>query len=233
MLLPRASVDPSLFQKGEEPIFEARIIDAACQIEQAHDELKKHEVPDKGAQTMAMYNELRETEWRDPDDYSDEDLLEQVFGDKLEDVLGYVTSTPDKRISEDQGVMPSELEEVAAAKEQAEIKLVDITCGYQRYLEKNMVAAGMDAEGACDGAWTATWRRLQSVLSSEGTLLAEVASFYDEVARNTFGNDYQPMEEGRGEIVSRDVCARTFYEVMSKHVPRAIIGRARDEWTGY
>lgn len=232
MLLPIGVVDPSLFQKGEEMMFEASIIDAAWELEQASDELKRREVPDHGAQTMAMFNELKD-QMRDPDDYSGEDVLEQVFGGELEDVLSYITGGSAQRINDQGEVIPPEEDEIAAAKEQAGVKLVDLTCGYQSYLEDNMIAAGMDDEGAREDAWLITWRRLQTVLSTEGTLLAEVASFYDQVARDTFGNDYQPIQEDRGEVVNRDVCARTFYKVMRNHVPRAIVGRARDEWTGY
>jgi hypothetical protein len=232
MLMPKSVVDPSIFQKGEEMMFEASIINAAWELEQAHEELKRREVPDQGAQTMAMYNELKE-EMKEPDDYSGEDVLEQVFGDELESMLGYITAQPVKRINDQGEILPSEEQEITAAKERAGIKLVDLTCGYQHYIETSMIAVGMDVGGAHEDAWAATWRRLHTMLSGEGTLLAEVVGYYDEVARDTFGNHYQPMEENRGEVVNRDVCASTFYKVMGKHIPRAIIGRARDEWTGY
>lgn len=57
--------------------------------------------------------------------------------------------------------------------------------------------------------------------------------FFDGVMREEFGERFKHMEEDRGPAVQANVCARTFYAIMQDHVPRAIIGANRDEWTGY
>lgn len=107
--------------------------------------------------------------------------------------------------------------------------------GYQMHMEENLRPVfGDDEEEIANASWAAAWQKIRDTLHPVGkTYLAEVADFFDSLIRLQYGELYNPMETLRGPVVAADISARTFYEVMEKHLSRAIMRSGEDGWTGH
>lgn len=229
-----SDIDPSLFQKGREEELSQAVVSAAQNLEQTGDALRSHEVADEGSRLNAQLTELEEL--ADDADTSEGDggiLGSYVKGrglgqtiSQLRDlgILDNLGDTEEPSVSERQ---------LQTAREQAGARFIELTDGLQQHLEQGLTAAGFSAKEASETAWVTTWNRLKKTLSGEGTLLAEVAGFFDDVAKTMFGKDFKQMDEDRGPAVSANVRFRTFYEIMNKHVHRAAIASNSDAWTGW
>ena len=223
-------IDPSLFQRGQEQDFTMMVIEGATALEEANRVIHLREGYDPDAEAEGIANEMENEGGELQESY--EQLVDMLGGDAsfiTKHLIAPVMGGGESEISD------KEYEEALAKRSEASTALVDYACGYQGYMRENLVRAyGHDDETVSEEAWSATWKKLHGILfSTEGTLLAEAAGFFDGLVKEKFGKEYRAMEKDRGQVVSQDVSARTFYLVMEKHLHRAIIGANRDEWTGY
>jgi hypothetical protein len=225
-----ADIDPAIFQRDNDNDFGILIGLTVGQLEQAGEIIGLHDefdpdvasrgvakmIEDEGGEVAEAYERLVES--------TGEDFMAGIIG-KIGNVSGH-TAPP---------VSEEEYQEAVKAREEAATTLVDHTIGHHDFMRESLAKAyGEDGESVDEEAWTATWKRLKDMLGGvDGTFLAEVAGFFDGLIREEFGPAFKPMDEDRGPAVQADVCARTFYRIMQDHVPRAIVGANRDEWTGY
>ncbi|HTB48768.1 MAG TPA: hypothetical protein VK712_01660 [Verrucomicrobiae bacterium] len=216
--------DQSLFQPDQAPALTAIIIEAAQSLEQSREIVSRYENFDAEAQRAGITEEFEDNE-------SYRGLVELFDGDDtvVNELVASVTGIGAPEVKD------AEYERACRARDEAAATLIDHACGYQAHMKQNLVEqVGETEEEAIEQAWKATWKKLHAMLyTAEGTLLAEVAGFVDELIKTKYGKDYMAMERDRGPVVREDVCARTFYEIMEDHLHRAIIGANRDEWTGY
>jgi hypothetical protein len=231
MLIPSGrEIDPSLFQLGREQEFATVIIESATALEEAIGIIHLREGYDPEAEAEGIAQEMEDEGGEVQEAY--EHILDMLGGD--EDFIKRRLIAPIMGGGKSE-VSDEDYEAAKARHAEASTALVDHTCGYQGYMRESLVKAyGQEDETVSEEAWSATWKKLHGILSgAEGTLLAEVAFFFDGLVKEKFGKEYRPMERDRGPAVSQDVSARTFYVVMEKHLHRAIVGANRDEWTGY
>jgi hypothetical protein len=225
-------LDSTIFMVEQQTAFAQLVISYATALEEAGQIIASKEDRNFGAEVDAMTEEIENEGGEIQETY---DSLSEMLGGDADFVKEYVISP---MVSMETGQEPVSDEDYTAAvtkRDQAAVQLVDHSCGYQRYMQDNLASFyGDNDEVVEEEAWTATWKKLHSILSdAEGTLLAEVVIFFDQLAREKFGKAYKHIDKDRGAIVNQDVVARTFYVVMENHLARAIIGSNRDEWTGY
>lgn len=222
-----ADIDPAVFEKDNHGSFEAAIGFAVNDLERSGEVIRLHDGFDSEAATDHMVEKLEEEGGEITEAY--QRLVGSAGSDFMKGIVGKVTGISEQAVSEE------DYQEALEQREQAGVTLIDHTVGYYNFMHSNLVDAyEEDSDHVEEEAWTATWKKLKDTLKGlPGTLLAEMAGFFDEVARAEFGPAFRRMEEDRGPAVQANICARTFYAVMQDHVPRAIIGANRDEWTGY
>jgi hypothetical protein len=223
----RHDIDQTIFQKVEahERVFATAISSAAELLELANEDISKYEGFDKEAAQQGLKTELEEAGGETTAAY--EELSNSVGEEFIGNILGGL-------FGDEPEISDEEYKRTVNLREKSANDLLDYTVGYQRYMKNNLILAfGEDNEQIDEQAWKATWSRMRGVLIGEGTLLAEFIGLIDSKVREKFGESYQDMETDRGDAVSADVAARTFYEVMESHLSRAIISSTRDEWTGY
>jgi hypothetical protein len=230
-------LDPTLFQRDHEQQFTSVVIENALALEEANRIINLREGYDPEAEAESIAQEMQEEGGEIQQAY--ESILENLGGDDSfikQRLIGPLMGGGESEVSDEDYQTAIEKQSEAAT------TLVDYTCGYQGYMRENLARAyghgdeptPEDDEAVQEEAWMATWKKLHGILfNTEGTLLAEVALFFDRLVKERFGKEYRAMETDRGPVVSQDVSARTFYIVMEKHLHRAIIGANRDDWTGY
>jgi hypothetical protein len=220
-------VDTAVFERDSSAQFGVVVGTAAHLFQQSMLTVHLHDGFDSTAAGRGLIREIEDEGGETAEMV--EELSEMVGEDFVSQAMGYISDEAKPPVTEE------EYREALERKGEAEITLVDYTVGYHDFMRANLAEVyGKDDEQADEDAWTATWKKLREVMGGqEGTLLAEITGFFDGVARERFGAEYKHIEEDRGPAVSADVCARTFYEVMQDHLPRAIIGGNRDGWTGY
>ena len=220
--------DPVLLEPGHEDQFAGGLIQAAHQLEQANEIIQVREAFDPDIATETAIKELEDEGGEVYDTYQE---LVNAFGgeDIAKGLVGTVIGADESEISNE------EYEAARATRDEAAMSLVAYVCGYQKQMHNNLARAyGEDGTDVERDAWIATWKKIHSILlRTEGTLLAEVAAFFDDLVKDEHGANYQPMERLRGSVIEQDIAAMTFYEVMENHLHRAIVRASEDEWTGY
>ncbi len=115
---------------------------------------------------------------------------------------------------------------------ESSVLLAGYVFGYQAYMQENLMTVfDGDRDEAVPTSWSATWSRLRGTLHPlGGTVLAEVADFFDEMIHWHYRDSYDHTDALRGSVVAQDVSARTFYEEMESHLTRSIVRRP-DDWS--
>jgi hypothetical protein len=112
--------------------------------------------------------------------------------------------------------------------------LIGYTIGYQEHLAEKLesVFDGDKAEAAAS-AWTATWEKLRTALTTGNYVLRlDVIGFFDALVQFAYPTTYNERSITRGPEAKANIATRTFYEVMKDHVSRNILGRASgDSWS--
>ena len=223
-------IEPKLFERECERDFTTPILlDIIEEIGEVHEYIRIHN----------SYNpdERRAGVIKDFEDSHDTIYLElrELLGDDdtAEELIGRVV-VPDAQFMTD-----AECAEALRVRQEDVEVITDYLCGYQQTIKDKLAAAYGDSakeDEINEDAWRATWQNFLKLLSDvdeEETPLADILPRLDGLVQEKYGKDYKHMERDRGKVVRRDICARTFYEVMEDHLARAIVGFNRDAETGY
>jgi hypothetical protein len=236
-------LDPQLFEKANETKYIDGVSQAAQVWDIATEAINSRDAFNPETTSAALINELKDS-YGEAWEAAVEEIAERPeAAGKTDDELDEICAREVFGWVKEEG-HPIDDEKYTIAVQQQELattQAVDYICGYQATLQGNLATAyQIDLENPAEAAtlaedsWRGTWNTLRRALGdAEGTPLASLVGLIDGLVRKEFGDTYDPMRDDRGDAVSTNVAARTFYEVMRPHLARANVEDNEDGWTGW